>query len=63
MRFFTLKPGSEVKLSLEIVLVLVVVLEHPAFAPRRRLTLSQLFWAVGSFDQTARFPRTKNDDE
>jgi hypothetical protein len=36
---------------------------NPAFAPRRRLTLSQLFWAVGSFDQTARFPRTKDDDE
>jgi hypothetical protein len=31
------KTGSEVKLSLEIVLVLVlvVVLEHPAFAPRK----------------------------
>jgi hypothetical protein len=29
----------------------------------RRLTLSQLFCAVGSFDQTARFSRRKDDDE
>ena len=40
---FTLNLESEVRLSSGIVLVLVVVLEHPAFAPRKRLTQLRRF--------------------